>query len=375
MNNVVIVSHVYVTGPSQKLRDYLVTRVENLLFIGHPFSYCEDTSSFFIKYRQGRIVEQKKIYPFRLPGILMFFKDALLTFIWVSSSREKYDLYFGVDNLNAFVGLLLKKFKRVKRVIFYTIDFIPQRFPNKILNWIYHQIDNICVRQSDWVWNLSSVMVGEREKKGVSPRYRTKQIEVPVGTDLDVEICHFSEIERYTVVFMGHLREGQGLEFLIDCVPEIIRKVPKARLLLIGGGPLEDELRKQVKQKGLGDKIEITGFVKDFEDINERLTKCAVAVAPYEESAYTRYTDPGKLKAYLACNLPVVVTKVPRAAYEIEKARCGFAVRCNKKELVDAVAKLLTNEELLKIYRKNALNFARKYSWDKIFARAFAESL
>lgn len=373
--NGVVVTHVYGTGPSHKLRDYLINRVKNLLFIGHPFSYCKDTSSFFVRYRQGRIIRQRKACPFRFPEILMFFKDIFLTFFWVFFSGEKYDFYVGVNNLNAFVGLVLKKIGKVKKVVFYTIDFVPQRFPNKFLNWFYHQIDSFCVKQSDWIWNLSPVMVEEREKKGISLKYRAKQIEVPIGTDLGVKILPFGEISRYTIAFMGHLRKGQGLKLLIDSLPEIIQEIPQAKLLLMGGGPLEREIRVEVKQKGLEDQVEVTGFIESLDDINKRLAKCALAVAPYEETAFTRYTDPGKVKSYLAAGLPVVITRVPKVAWKIEREKCGFAVGYNKKDLTSAIVKLLNDEELLKVYKKNALKFAKKYTWDKVFTKAIKESL
>jgi hypothetical protein len=40
-----IITHVYTTGPSFRLEDYLKDKVDSLVFIGHPFSYVKDTSS------------------------------------------------------------------------------------------------------------------------------------------------------------------------------------------------------------------------------------------------------------------------------------------------------------------------------------------
>lgn len=373
--NIVIATHVYTTGPSQQLRDYLIPKVKNLFFIGHPFSYCEDVSSFFEKYQKGKMVNQKKLYPVKLPGILMFFKDAVLTLVWVLFSEEKYDIFFGVNILNAFVGLILKKLGKVERAILYTIDFIPQRFPNKTLNWIYHQVDNFCIKHCDLVWNLSPVMVEGREKKGISSKYKKKQIEVPVGTDTNIEVPPFSKIDRYTIAFMGHLRKEHRIPFLVDCLPDIIKKIPQAKLLLVGGGPLEAEIREYVERKGLKEKVEMTGFVKDPSDVNRKLAGCAIAVAPYEETAFVRYTDPGKPKVYLACGLPVVITKIVSVAFEVEKAKCGFAIGYTREDLINAIVKLLKDEKLLKAFKKNAVEFAKKYTWDKVFGRAFETSL
>ena len=50
----------------------------------------------------------------------------------------------------------------VDKVVFYTIDFTPRRFKNKILNNFYLLIDKWCVKFADEVWNLSERMFEAR---------------------------------------------------------------------------------------------------------------------------------------------------------------------------------------------------------------------
>ena len=58
LNNVLIITHSFVVGPTQELRDYLKDKVNKLLFIEHPFSYCADTRSSMTLYQKG--VERRK---------------------------------------------------------------------------------------------------------------------------------------------------------------------------------------------------------------------------------------------------------------------------------------------------------------------------
>ncbi len=74
-------------------------------------------------------------------------------------------------------------------------------------------------------------------------------------------------------------------------------------------------------------------------------------------------------------SIPVVITKVPNVAYEIEKNRCGIAIEYNKNELVGALIKLLTDEKMLIEFRKNAIKMAKKYTWDIIYNNALRETL
>lgn len=369
--NIAIVSHIYAHGPPLELENYLRSRVRSLIFVGHPFSFAEDVRSFYRIYKNGELIKEKRVYPWRFPDIILYLKDVFFTLLWILRF-QRCDLYIGANNLNALCGLCLKRLGHVKRVVFYTIDYIPKRFENKILNWIYHWVDRFCIKHCDYVWNLSSVMVARRELSGVNPKYRRKQITVPIGTNSKVKRLHFAEINRYDIAFMGHLREGQGVELLIQAMPEIIEQIPQVRLVVIGGGPLEEKLKRQADELGLKNNIEFNGFIEDHAEVENRLAKCAVGIAPYvdDEKTYTRYTDPGKPKVYLSAGLPVIITKVPQVAYQIDQAKAGLAIDYDKEQLVRAVNTLLAPGNLLRIYRCNALEFARKFEWTKIFRRA-----
>lgn len=335
---VVIATHVFTPGTSQAFKNYCNKKKFETLFIGHSV----------------------------FGNVLTWGFGTLDTFWKVLKTGRKYDLYVGFDNLNAFVGIQLKKLGRVKKIIFMTPDYSHTRFKNPILNNIYHLLDYYCLRNSDFVWNSSSVMVYEREKRGISKKYRTKQIMVPDGTDV-VEQVPFAKRNRYEIVFVGHLKTGMGLELLISEFRKIQSKIPKAKLLIIGSGPIESKLRQMAK----GLNIEFTGFIGNLPKVYKLITKSMIAVAPYEKNTLSENTDPGKVKLYLSAGLPMVITKVPLVALEIAKEECGIAVNPSKsEEFGKALLKLLTNENLLKQYIKNTQKLTKKYAWDNIFDHA-----
>jgi glycosyltransferase involved in cell wall biosynthesis len=235
-------------------------------------------------------------------------------------------------------------------------------------------MDFFAVASADQVWNLSPIMVSEREKRGLSARYKEKQITVPMGTDLSGTHPAAEPDDRWTIAFMGHLRPGQGAEFLIDAIPDILQQLPDVRLMIIGTGPLEADLKSRVISSGISQHVTFTGFVPDHQSLLKLLRNCTIGVAPYVDHAdtFARYGDPGKPKAYLSAGLPVIITRVTPVAHEIDQEQCGIAIEYSRKALVDAVIALLDDESKLKAYRENAIRFARKYEWDKVFIGAFA---
>jgi hypothetical protein len=71
----------------------------------------------------------------------------------------------------------------------------------------------------------------------------------------------------------------------------------------------------------------------------------------------------------------VIITKVPEVAFEIDKWGAGIAIDYDKHELVDAIMKLLINDEVYCQCRQKALEFASKYTWDDIYYGAFNQML
>lgn len=372
----IVASHVYATGPSHQLVDYLRSRTNEVIFIAHPFPYAKDTRSYVRVYRGGTLIKEKKFWAWGGPDLLFYLKDTLLT-LWWALPYASQALFIGVDGLNTLCGYALKTIGLVQTLVFYTIDYIPQRSPNPMLNRLYHWMDRKAVRGADRVWNLSPVMAQERDRRGVAPRYQSKQIVVPIGTVMDEATVNTPREHTPVVAFMGHLRTGQGAETLLAAMPRVIQTVPEARLLMIGGGPLTEPLQQQAQALGIASHVTFTGFVEKFSDMMALLRQASVAVAPYvdDEQTFTRYTDPGKPKDYLAAGLPVVITRVPRVAWEIAERGCGLAVNDDKKEIAHAITRLLQDKQLWQTYRANALAMAADYAWDKVFDRALTQTL
>jgi len=374
---IIVVTHSYGTCISQALAEFLRDKSKKLVYIDHPFSFCKENRSSLSVYEKGKLIRKSYAPKIKGPEVLFYIKDALATLYFVLKLKERFDLYIGVDNLNAFVGLILRRMRRTKRVIFYTIDYVPERFKNRLLNKIYHLIDKICCYQVDCLWNISGVMTNARNKNGVLKEKSAPQMVVPQGNNYDrVRRLPFEEINRFDLVFMGHLRDGKGIEFVIDAFPEVYDKVPRAKLVILGSGPLENQLKARAKKLGINKRIDFKGFIEDHSELDELMARCAVALAPYEPvpKSFAYYADPGKIRAYLAVGLPVVVTKVPPVAYEIARAKAGLAIEYNQEEFVRAVVKLLTDDEFYLECRQKAIELGANYSWGKVFTKALKKA-
>lgn len=377
---VIVVIHESVVGPGHDLRDYLLHEgASEVLFIAHPLLYLKEyfkSSSRLELYKYGKLAKEITAHHWKGPEIFLYFKDALYTVFWCIKYGNRFDIYIGLDNLNAFVGLMLRAAGAVRSSIFYAIDYVPNRFKNPVLNIIYHFIEKLAAAYSDWTWNLSPRMIETRQR-----RWNAKfphQLVVPHGIHFGrIHRVPFSQVHEKEIIFMGALLEKQGVQMVIRTLPKLIQSVPGCRFTVIGKGPYEKDLKRLTAKLHLGKHVDFLGHISNPQKMENRLAQASVAVALYKPTPddFSYYTDSGKVKNYLGAGVPVVLTDVPFVAGEIKKARCGFISSYSEESLLRILKKYLTNTKMQQEYRKNAAKFARRYMWNSIFSDALQHAL
>ena len=67
--------------------------------------------------------------------------------------------------------------------------------------------------------------------------------------------------DKPVVGFIGSFYAYEGLDLLLDAVPLVLDGLPDLQVLLVGGGPVEQQVREQVQRLGIGDRVHFTGRV------------------------------------------------------------------------------------------------------------------
>lgn len=373
---IIISTHFSATAFPQHLEEFLAgKKISNLLAIEHPLHVNPGKSSSSCKhYKKGLIKKREKSIISNNMQLLNFLKTSWLNIWWVFKSKEKWDLYIGSNNLNTFAGIILKKMGRVRKVAFYTVDFVPNRFDNKFLNNFYHWVDKFGVEHSDETWILSPrVRDGRRKLLNLHKKYDKKQFLVPEAVWIErIKRKPFNQIKKHTAVFVGHLVERMGVQLVIEAIPLIIKKIPDFKFIVIGKGEYRKELEDLVAKLGLKKHVEFKGYVKDHEEVENIIATCAVGIATYtkeDESGLTFYAEPAKTKLYLGAQVPVVMTDTFYNAYDIEKAGGGKVVKENPRDVSKGIVDVIQKDLILKKFRENALRFAKEYDYPYIFTK------
>jgi glycosyltransferase involved in cell wall biosynthesis len=75
----------------------------------------------------------------------------------------------------------------------------------------------------------------------------------------------------FTIGIVGQFISRKGHALLFECLPELFVRFPHARVLCFGQGPLENELKKNVLNKGLSSHVIFLGFRTDLSDLMPEL--------------------------------------------------------------------------------------------------------
>jgi glycosyltransferase involved in cell wall biosynthesis len=69
--------------------------------------------------------------------------------------------------------------------------------------------------------------------------------------------------EAPVVGMVGNFRSEKGHRHLIEAFPRVLQALPQARLVLVGQGPLENEVRQLARRRQLDDRIVFAGYRED----------------------------------------------------------------------------------------------------------------
>jgi glycosyltransferase involved in cell wall biosynthesis len=141
------------------------------------------------------------------------------------------------------------------------------------------------------------------------------------------------------VLFMGTFYRFAGLDWFITEFADHLRAHPDVRLVLVGGGEHDAELRALVDRLDLGSSVIFTGFV-EYEELADHLRLADVGITPFRPQLATDCALVTKVLQYVASGVPAVCTPLSGTQGLLGEGE-GVLYREPGAEFVETVLKLL----------------------------------
>lgn len=167
-----------------------------------------------------------------------------------------------------------------------------------------------------------------------------------------------------TLVYTGGFDKHRGLDILLDAIPDIIKKFPDFRLILVGGGSTTEELKTQAQNLKIEENVDFPGYLPHSQLVSY-VKMSDVCIIPHLKTDHTDNTIPHKLFQYMLMEKPVIASNSKPVERIINKVQSGLIYQYdNSQDLAKKLLMLIDNPQLInELGKKGREAVISEYNW------------
>jgi glycosyltransferase involved in cell wall biosynthesis len=215
------------------------------------------------------------------------------------------------------------------------------------------------------------VTVNESLADVLGRHLRRRQVGVVLNCPEPVELRPSDRIQAHLgisavdpiVLYQGVMNPGRGLHALVAAADDLPDGV---RLVLLGGGMLEESLARAVDGAGLQDRVFLAGTVPQAE-LHEWTASADLGVLVLEPiNLSKRLALANKIFEYMAAGIPILTTDLPENRRIVDHCECGWLISdWTPLALAREITRILDEPEEMRRRGANGRRwFEERYNWD-----------
>jgi glycosyltransferase involved in cell wall biosynthesis len=258
-------------------------------------------------------------------------------------------------------------------LVFRNIDMLHRLMPTLIKQKVVKSLEKMIYPETDKILTLTPNYAEYLINFG-AVKSRLKMLPFPVDIDLFHRSTDSSEVRQkwkldkrdQIIVFIGNLYKFSGLTDFIYQFPEVIKQIPKAKLLIVGDGELRAKLERIISKLGVKEHIVITGL-QPFKTMPQYINLADICINPFPVSGYMKDLFCAKVIQYLACGKAVVSSSLPGMTTMLPGESCGIVYVDNAINMAREIVSLLKSPEKREQLGQAGFNYVRQaHSRDKM---------
>jgi glycosyltransferase involved in cell wall biosynthesis len=168
--------------------------------------------------------------------------------------------------------------------------------------------------------------------------------------------------DAVVIGFAGRLHRDKGIDLLVEAMGALCRENLNFQLLILGGGPMENDLHRRVAELNIAANVHFAGFQPD---IAEWLNTFDIGCLPSRNESFGLAAV-----EMMAMNIPLVCTDVDGLAELTAAGRNAAVIKENSPRGIAAEIRCLTADTALRTQiSKNAFEFAKQFSVETFIAK------
>ena len=167
------------------------------------------------------------------------------------------------------------------------------------------------------------------------------------------------------VLYVGYLRQGKGLDDLLEAVAILRRAGRRVEVELVGEGEMRQPLTEQAQRLGLQDAVHFRGYLTLGPELNARYNTADIFALPSLSEG-----SPRVIMEAMGHSLPVVATPVGNIAESLGEGRRGVLVPLrDPAALAAGIARVIDDRELRQRCICDGHAYAREHDLSVFVAR------
>jgi glycosyltransferase involved in cell wall biosynthesis len=163
----------------------------------------------------------------------------------------------------------------------------------------------------------------------------------------------------FRILCVARLIERKGINYLIEATQQLVKDYKNVKLVLVGKGNIEQELKNDVRRRGLAEQVEFMGLVEQT-TLPNIYNQARVFVLPSLNEGMSN-----TILEAMACGLPIITTNTGGTLELVSDN--GFVIPMrDSKAIYAACAKLIQNEVVRQGMGRRSREIAKGMSWEKI---------
>ncbi|MDB2262456.1 glycosyltransferase family 4 protein [Halorubrum ezzemoulense] len=253
--------------------------------------------------------------------------------------REDFDIVHTHSTEAGIIGRFAAALAGVPTIV-HTVHGVPFADDrNAFLNRFVLACERQAAGYTDRIVTNADVIADDYLARGIGRReqYTTVYSGVDLDAFMDAEPADDLPGDRPRVVMVGRLADGKGHRVLLDAVESLGEF--DGSVCIVGDGPLYDPLVADVEERGLSNRVYLTGF---RDDIPRVLAASDVLVLPS-----FREGTPRVITEAMASGLPVIATDIAGIPEQVVDGENGYLIPTGDSEaLANRVDTLLADADL-----------------------------
>lgn len=258
-------------------------------------------------------------------------------------------------------------------LVFRSIDILNQLVRYPALRRLTRFLERQVYSRSDKLLTLTPSLTKYVADLGAAES-KVELLLMPVDISLFHPLDDVSEMRRKwnisendkVVLFIGTLFDFSGLDAFLRQFPDVMKRIPEARLLIVGDGPQRSKLEGIITETNLRERVTITGF-QPYNTMPQYINLSAVCMNSFLLTGATRDIFPGKIVQYLACGKPVLATPLAGMKAVIPGEDQGVVYSDGIDDLGEKTVSLLQSAERRERLGRQGLAYVKqRHTYDTI---------